>query len=187
MGIKKIKKHYRIDHIVQRHARGILVGSAYVGDLLVFSDEGALVERSSIGTRDEDLNRYVSEIEANPALFAALLAEDDVFGKSLKVYTWEGADVVECLCEEHGWPNVTHDGRLMYENTHFRSKEKAAAKAKIDAALGVREWARAAAEAERRLAEARGHLGDSRANLAKLDADYPNVEIDESYRRGEEA
>lgn len=187
MGIKKIKKHYRIDHIVQRHARGILVGSAYVGDLLVFSDEGALVERSSIGTRDEDLNRYVSEIEDDPALFAALLAEEDVFDKSLKVYTWEGADVVECLCEEYGWPNVTHDGALMYENTYFRSRKKAAEKAKIDAALCVRQWERDLAQTEKRLTEVRGYLEESRANLAKLDGDYPDVTIDESYRRREDA
>lgn len=182
MGVKKIKEHYRIEHIVQKRADNVLIGSAYVSDLLTVSSEGRIVERSSIGTRNDDLQRYVREIEADPAQFAALLAAEDVFEKSVKAYTWDGAEIVEVLCEEFGWPNVTHDGRLMYENTFFLSRKKAAAAAKRDAASGVLSWRRELARAEKRLAEARRYLEEGVADLAKLDADYPSVEIDAKYR-----
>lgn len=29
------------------------------------------------------------------------------------------------LCEEYGWPNTTHSGEIMYENTYFRTRGEA--------------------------------------------------------------
>ena len=32
---------------------------------------------------------------------------------------------VACQCEVFGWPNLTVDGQIMYQNTHFLSRKEA--------------------------------------------------------------
>lgn len=59
-------------------------------------------------------------INADPTAAAALLAKPDTFAASIPVYTWDASyAIVSHQCEELGWPNVTHDGALMYRNTFF--------------------------------------------------------------------
>ena len=36
--------------------------------------------------------------------------------KSLPVYTYEGGEIIEHKCEAYGWPNLTDDGQVMYNN-----------------------------------------------------------------------
>ena len=55
----------------------------------------------------------------------SLIAAPDVFEKSLPVYTPHEGEILEKYCEKYGWPNVTHDGILMYDNTFFKDKTSA--------------------------------------------------------------
>jgi hypothetical protein len=51
----------------------------------------------------------------------------DEIVKPLLVYCIKDDELVESITDEYGWPNVTSDGELMYENTHYKTKGEAIA------------------------------------------------------------
>jgi hypothetical protein len=176
MGWKKIKDHYRIGHIVQMTKEGVCIGSPYVSVIILIGLDGVIKKRYE-DRGNEDLSRYQSEFDADPALLKRLLQEPDTFSASITVYTYNGGDIVEKHCEALNWPNVTHDGCLMYENTFSADKSRVIKWAKSSAASGAKAARGHVLDAEKNLAEKRKWLEDDEAALAKLSADYPDEEV----------
>lgn len=123
MGWKLVKEQYRIGHLVAFHrGKGLCIGSAYVHDLVVLDPEAKTINVGRLGlSSNADLTRYYEEMMGDQEKLWDLLEQPDTFDKELPVFTYEGGDVVQYLCEEYDWPNVTHDGQMMYENTFFRT------------------------------------------------------------------
>lgn len=122
MGWKAVRDHYRIEHIVQVvPEKGICIGSGYIHDIIVISlDRGEITKRYDPGrgwSRNADLDRYQDEMDADPFKLSELVAAEDVFDRSIPVFTYQGGEIIEKLCEEVGWPNPTHDGQMQFENT----------------------------------------------------------------------
>ena len=181
MSWKNVKDHYQIGHIVFIDpANGICVGSGYIHDLIVIGLDGKLKKRytSSPGI-NTDLTRYQSEMDADPAKLAELVAAPDTFKCAKEVYTWEGGDIVKRHCEEYGWPNVTHTGQIMYDNQYSTDVAKVVAWAKRDNAGGVEWRVKCMAEREDAHRKVMEELEEERARcaaaLAKLNADYPEA------------
>lgn len=173
MGFKTVKEQFRIRHSVHVTEDGICIGSPYISDLIVVGLDGRLKKRHERDGSNDELDRYMREFDADPAKLQQAVAAQDTFTKSLPVYTWSGGEIVETKCEKYGWPNTTHEGRMMYENSFLKSKADAVKAAKKDAACGVK-WRREAVEqAEKELAKQRAELARCEADLAKLNADYP--------------
>ena len=136
MGWKKVKEHYGIKHIVQVDSRSdygkvpcILIGSPYIGDIIVIriSDAKILKRYTSERYINEllfDLQPKLDEDEKNGTL-KRLIDEEDTFDRLLPVYNIQNRRIVKMYCESYGYPNVTTDGQLMYENT-FASQKRAA-------------------------------------------------------------
>ena len=176
MSWKNIKTHYRIGHAVQINEKGICIGSPYIHDLIVIGLDGKIIKRDD-GRVNEDLARYMREFDADPAKLAELVKAPDVFERSLPVWTYDGGEVIEKFCEQYDWPNVTHDGCMMYENTFFQDKAKAIKKAIANAEYGIK-WeserlAELKEEYERKSGNIAKQLAESKANLEKLNRDYP--------------
>jgi hypothetical protein len=132
MGWKNVKQAYNIGHIVHVVDGDIWIGSPYVSQIFCIKTDGTLDEgrRGELGYANKDLERYVAEMKADPERLMALVMVPDSFERSLPVYTYDNhGNIILCQCEERGWPNVTHGGRLMYENTFFATPEEARAKA----------------------------------------------------------
>jgi len=174
MGWKNVQEHYRIEHSVVVRAGKILIGSAYVPELLIVGLDGA-VSWGQLGEGDnDDLNRYYAEMTADPKKLSELIEAPDTFEADITVYTYDGAEIIEKQCEAPEWPNCTHDGELMYENMFSADKAKVVAWAKRNAELGVK-FARDSIETvEQEHAELIVHLANERADVAKLEADYPS-------------
>lgn len=49
----------------------------------------------------------------------------DVIENPLPVFTVECGKLVESVTDKYGWPNTDDDGVMMYENTHYPTKEQA--------------------------------------------------------------
>ena len=136
MGWKKVKEHYGIKHIVQVDSRSdygkvpcILIGSPYISDIIVIrvSDAKILKRNTSKRYINEllyDLQQRLDEDEKNGTL-KRLIDEQDTFERLLPVYNIQRRRIVKMYCESYGYPNVTTDGQLMYENT-FASQLRAA-------------------------------------------------------------
>lgn len=168
MGWKTLKQHFNISHTVQLTPTRVLIGSGYVQDLVsIDRDTGAVKEHSTFG--GFLAQHYPALASAEPTHILALLAAPDVFAADLPVFTYTGAQIIEKRCEALGWPNVTHDGDLMYENTHFADKASAIARARESAESGLRFCQEAIARKERELATLRADLTHAQAVLADLD------------------
>lgn len=122
MGWKSVKEHYRIEHAVAVYPeKGICIGSPYVHDLIVIGFDGVVKKRPD-RTHNDALSRYQSEFDADPEMLKRLVLQEDKFEKSLPVWTYEGSRIVEKFCDEYGWPNVTHDGLMMHDNTFSKDR-----------------------------------------------------------------
>jgi len=123
MGWKLLKQYFEIKHIVQVEDGQIKIGSGYVSDLALIDMKTGKLTRK-LGW-ERSLEEYGALLNASPEEILALLNEPDQFERSLPVYIVSDAKVIEETCEVFGYPNLTHSGRLMYENTTFLEREKA--------------------------------------------------------------
>ena len=128
MGWKSIKEKYNIKHTVAVYGdEGICIGSAYIHDLIRISFDGKLTKIYDSWSGNEDLKRYVTEMKVDEATseLKRLCQCEDTFGQLFPVYTFQNGRIVKKWCETYGWPNVTTDGSIMYENTFFQTYEMA--------------------------------------------------------------
>lgn len=173
MGWKSVRDHYRIEHIVQVTDAGICIGSGYIHDIIVISvDRGEIVKRYDPGagwSRNADLDRYQDEMDADPFKLAELVAAEDTFDRSIPVYTYEGGSIIEKRCEELGWPNVTHDGVIQYENTFSPDAGLVRTWAIDNAKAGIEWMTESVEEAERELQKRRDRLEQRKADLSQLE------------------
>ncbi len=157
MGWKNVKEHYGIGHLVHVREGRICIGSPYIPEIISIDPQsGAIIKRyGDTWAINDDLRRYQSEFDADPAKLRALVLAPDSFVVTITVYTFADGEVIEAQCEELGWPNVTHAGELMYENVFSADRAKAVRWAQDDAENWVTFARGRVTELEGRLAKAR--------------------------------
>ena len=172
MGWKSFKNHFSIEHIVCRTGENFAIGSAYISRAVVVAPDGRVLEDcGNLGS--SAFTGYVAQIQADPERVRDLLAQEDTFEVSLPVYTFQGGDIVQHWCEEYGWPNVTHDGQLMYDNQFFRTREAALKKARLENKLHIQNLEEFIARREQELDNLRAELETARQARTKLKGQVP--------------
>ncbi len=173
MGFKNVKEAYSIAHSVHVRDGKICIGSAYVPDLISITMDG-VTEWGKLGpSNNDELARYWQDMNADPKKLRRLINEPDTFTKSIKVYTYDGGKIIEKRCEKAGWPNVTHDGEMMYDNTFSTIKSKVVAWAKRNADCCIETFTRRIEEVKKELSEFEKLVSDTKAERANLEANYP--------------
>lgn len=167
MGWKSVKEHYRIDHTVQMAGGKLCIGSSYVHNLISVTPSGE-VSTELFPTQNPELNRYYKEITSNKEKFVELLHIVDKFDVSLPIYTYSNGQVIKKFCEEYGWPNVTHDGEMIYENTFFKKKAQAAAYGKKDEESNLRFLSEHLVKQKNDLDKLMNDIAESKLRLDKL-------------------
>lgn len=190
MGWKNVKEHYGITHYVQVSDKGICIGSGYVHDLIVISPadmprnwygradrtetkigHNISIWRPTYLGRGEPFDGIVNAMADDPAKLRELIDTPDTFAASITVYTYDyDGNIIEKQCEELGWPNVTHDGTMMYENRVFATHKEAVRKARQEMAAWVKSAKEHVAGAERDLQERRDQLAKAEAAADNLRA-----------------
>lgn len=174
MGWKNLKEKFGIKHHVQVTEAGICIGSGYVHDLVTVDPAtGCIRENQTFSSFLRE--SYPALLEAPAEEIVRLIATPDTFAASVPVYTYAGGEIVEKQCEAPGWPNVTHDGCMMYENSFSTDKSLVVRWAKRSAAIASEHTRNRIAEAEAELVKLKARLADYEAERAKLDADYPDT------------
>lgn len=169
MGWKNVRDHYRIKHIVHVRDGVLCVGSGFVTNIIEIRNAFPVFS-TSVGRGNADLDRYMAEMQADRAKLRELIETPDTFERSITVWTcdyFKGL-IIEKQCEEFGWPNVTHDGELMYENSFSTDRAEIVEYARRNAAAGVESAERNIADAEQKLAERREIRDKYAAALAKF-------------------
>lgn len=173
MGWKAVRDHYRIEHIVQVTEKGICIGSGYMHNIIVISlERGEVTTRYDPApgwSRNAQLLRYQAEIDADPFKLAELASAPDTFERSLKVFTYEGGEILEKQCEALGWPNVTHDGLIQYENMFSADRGLVRTWAIDNARAGIENRREAVAKAKLDLGELERRLAQREADLRQLE------------------
>lgn len=170
MGWKNVKEHYSIGHSVQVTPDGLCIGSPYVHDIIVINvADGQIIKKYRDGSScNADLHRYQTEFDRDPEKLRSLIESPDNFGPTQTVYTWEGGKILEKQCEELGWPNVTTDGQMMYENTFSTDRAQVVKWAIKDAQAAVKAYKRQAQERSDALNEAKLRLHNAHRDLENL-------------------
>lgn len=192
MGWKNVKEHYGIDRTVHIEDGNIFVGSgglpkiiavAKAGNNREFYKDGSWnLERSGDGIEvwrmpflgsSGPFDGIVSAFVADLPKLRELMETPDTFERSITVWTcdyYEGT-IIEKQCEEPGWPNCTHDGELMYENSFSTSRKEIVKYAKSNAAAGVENMERRVREIEADLAKVKETRDQYAAALKKLEGE----------------
>ena len=179
MGWKNVKEHYGIGHIVQVvPGEGICIGSGYVHDLILIREDLSVRRHELVG-RGEPFDGWVRQMEADKGKLRELIETPDKFAASIPVFTYDyDGNITEKRCEEPGWPNATHDGFLMYENTFSTDRAEVVGWAKRELAAAAESARRSVADAECDLQKQRNWLERCEVGLARLTADYSGDECE---------
>jgi hypothetical protein len=175
MGWKNLKEAFNITHHVQVTEKGICIGSGYAsGIVTIDSKTGELTESE---TFSGFLRQYYPKLrEASPEELLKLIEAPDTFATAIPVFTYEGGQILEKQCETTGWPNVTHDGCMMFENMYSTDKIKVIAWAKHNAESAVSSMRDQIARIEKELAAAKSALAAYQDNRIELEKTYPSGE-----------
>lgn len=174
MGWKTLKEAFGIQHIVCVTEQGICIGSCYVTDIATINIETGKITDSEVFPGF--IRRTYRELQnTTPADLLALIQAEDTFSASIKVYTYQDGDIIEKLCEVPGYPNATHDGELMYQNTFSTDRNTVIGWAKRDARLRVNARLDYCTRLRQQLAEAERELLAEQGFAEKLQVDHPDV------------
>lgn len=175
MGWKALKEKFGIKHYVQITEAGICIGSAYVHDLVTINVNLGTIHESAT-FKGFIKNNYPKLLDTTSEEILSIINTPDVFESSITVYTYENGDIIEKKCEKIGWPNVTHDGYMMHENTYSTNKNKVVGWAKNNISLEVKYTQEHIGRKEKELEEFRAKLKKAKEIQAKLEEEYPLVE-----------
>lgn len=178
MGWKSLKEHFQIEHIVQMGKDCLFIGSGYCHNLVTIDLEtGDLHPNRTFPNFLKE--NYPNLLEAKAAEIKDLINAQDHFDKSIIVYTYDGGEIIEKYCENPVWPNITHDGMLIYENTFSTDKEKIISRAKRNLEAALENTLNRIQEAEKDLAMQNRYLEDHRNEIEKLKTSYPYIYVTE--------
>lgn len=179
MGWKTVKELYKIGHTVHVVGDCIWIGSAYISKIIAIGPDGNVRSRGEQcgGIGDGDLLRYLTDFDRDPEALRLAVEAEDQFSASVTVYTYSGSEIIEKLCEVPGWPNVTHDGQIMYDNTHFTDRDKAVECAKRNASAAVSLIMASVASDRATLVRHESHLLEAIAVAIELGVPIPDSPV----------
>jgi hypothetical protein len=176
MGWKSVKEHFDIKHNVIVEDGTIFIGSSYVSKLAGIDMQTG--ECFSLRESADFLPRYYPELlNADRDEILSLCRREDCFEVSIPVFTYEKGQILVFYCENVGWPNVTHDGRMMYENTFSLDKETAVRRAKRNAFLGAEMVEKEISFKEKELSDLKKKKIMELEALSLLEKTYPDIKF----------
>ncbi len=181
MGWKRVKDHYQIGYLVHANDKGeVIIGSQHIPKSIIISRNGLLSVLFE-PSKNSEMALLIERLSAESEVLAALVQAEDSFAVSLPVYTYRGGALVELKCEALGYPNVTHDGQIQYENTHSADTSQVVRWAKECAQLRRMNLAEKRARLERELADADAEIAAAAADIQRLAQTYPDVIVEEAH------
>lgn len=132
MGWKLFKETFNVGHIVQVDQNKLYIGSSYIHNIVQIDMNTGEININNSVFSDFLHEKYPEILECKKCDLIKIFKTKDVFEKSIPVYTFEDGDIIKEYSEELGFPNVTHSGNIIHDNTYFKT-EKEAVNAAIEA------------------------------------------------------
>lgn len=167
MGWKTFKQKYKISHLVHVDEGEIHIGSYYCSRIASVNLISGEVKNVSSFSDFLEKN-YPEILKSSKEEILKVINEKDSFSQNLPVFTYRNDEILELQCEGYGFPNNTHSGLLMYDNTFFPTRKEAINKA-IDNLRGRIAGLRLIiADGENTVKKSKQHLKSSRERLLSL-------------------
>lgn len=162
MKAKTLKQILNTKRPVADHGKYIAVGSYLCHNLIAVDKETLKITyaldsmregKASLQRKDDsellDIWNKLEELISSGNI-QEIINGADTAENPITVYSFDEnkCEIVESFCEALGYPNVTLDGEMMYNNTHFASREDSVKKAIENAEAGVRLTLRCISEKE---------------------------------------
>lgn len=176
--LKKILNN--TDYAVHHTANKICVGSPMCPELFNI-DKKTMVVTYELGYPKKDRSSLLSEKKQEGLFIFDKLQElvdsgeinsimdgNDEIENPIPVWYVKDGKLIEAYTDAPGWPNVTHDGILMYNNEFFTDKVKAIRR-------GVEEWYYRTLSIEKNITRRIEELQSSIAWQYSLNAEYRNI------------
>jgi hypothetical protein len=173
MGFKAFKEHFGIENHIVSIDQGIIhIGSAFVSKLVgIDMQTGAILVND---TFSGFLAQYYPNIlNSSDEERLALIQIKDQFTQTIPVYTSCNGQIIEKQCEALGFPNVTLDGEIMYNNTHYANKADAVEYTRKNLHYRIENYKESVADLEAKLAEKKGKLAESKKIMEEFNNTYP--------------
>lgn len=162
MGWKAVRDHYGI----MRRETYVEGGEIRIGEEVTIAADGTVrIKRD--WPPPAEIMKAVHAMQEDRRTLLRLMAEPDVFGPSVEIWTYDGDVVHAEMCESPAWPGLTHSGRRIYENTHSTNRDDVVRWAIQAANAAVESAHDGVVDAETRLAAARRRLD---GQLDRLDS-----------------
>ncbi|MCP4914655.1 MAG: hypothetical protein GY909_16180 [Oligoflexia bacterium] len=128
MGWKSFKEYFGINHIVHIREDNLCIGSPFVTDLVKICTKTGKIAYESHWS-DFLSEYYPSILKASTDKLLDLIKKEDVFENLKTFYTCEKGEILEKKAPSNEFPEVTTDGKLIYEGMLFSNKQEALLKA----------------------------------------------------------
>jgi len=95
-----------------------------------YSRESNYVENLGIRREIHLISKKLEELSSSGEL-DILISKNDIIKNAKPVWYEKNGIIIKSYCAHYGWPNTTHDGYMMYNESHFKTKREA-----LDKAIG---------------------------------------------------
>ena len=132
-----LKKLLNTERVVADYGDYIAVGSGYVHKLINIDKKTLTLKyaldtfnegrKSLTGKSDNELLDIWDKLQSliDSGEINEIINGNDEIENPLTVWTYENGEIVETYTYAYGYPNTTHDGKLMHDNVYFKTKEEA--------------------------------------------------------------
>lgn len=172
-------KHYLNDtkYIVCQNETNICIGSPYIPELIKINKKTLKLSCMELNYENDEPNFIVPELNdiyyklkklVDSGQIQEYLNGNDEIEKKLPVYKEEDGEIIETYTDAYGYPNLTIDGYVMYENEYFKSKiacKKYAIKCCVS---GIDNYNRYIQQKLKEIEELTVHINSCQRDLKKL-------------------
>ena len=128
MKIRKLKELLKTNYILQKSDDRLCIGSAYIHDLISIDRDTLEIKLRDSIRGFEELERIYKkckELIDNGEMKEIIDGDDDILDMK-PIFIFNSKEGVICsYTDDMEWPNTDYTGRLLYENTTFKTKKEA--------------------------------------------------------------
>jgi hypothetical protein len=157
------------EYIICLSKNNICIGSRFIPELITININTLKIE-STYSFKDERLEIIWNKLNdiINSGDILNIINGNDSIENMFPVYSVKNGKLIEQYTDIFGWPNSTHDGELMYENSHFLAKEEA-----LD--CGIKEIKRRICYIKERIEISEEELKERKDFLSKICFEFDNL------------
>lgn len=177
MKARLLKKILETERTVHWSDGKVCIASSLCHDIISYNPETKVLRyaldafgkgRESIRSEELELIWDKMEKVISDGTINEIINGNDEIENPIPVFEAHYGEVFEELTDKIGWPNVTHTGKIMYNNTHFATREEAVRVSIKEAECAINNRLEMVEEYKSKLEKALKQIDDYRKKINSL-------------------